>query len=228
MILEFRGIEWETINNSFSERYYDHLQKYLFESEEYFEGRKETKKIREEIVEVCKNLGIEFTTLNDVHEMTVGHRHDDIGYEKLNDLIHYYEREQQNYPPRWGFRNGNSPMELVESDYDYFTVDRKYGYLYTMYPHVARHFAEAVMADDPSGTIRPQELVRPNFFCWLGSDMIVEDKFMVMAKQFIDKYKLSYDLNDKKLAIGYIPFARLKSEVKDLIEILQGSYNEFN
>lgn len=217
MILEFRGVEWETINNSFSERYVEFLNKTLSESEEYYEDNVFALSILEDqIKELCLQLGIEYSNINEIHETTVDHRHDNSLYSKLNDLIHYYEREENNFPPRWGYRNGNSAMELQDSDYDFFTVDRRYGYLYVMYPHVARHFAEAVMADDPKGTIQPQTLARPNFFCWLGKDMIVENKFRLIAQSFIDRYKLSYDLSDKKLAIGYIPFAKLKNNDVDL------------
>lgn len=221
MELSFRGVEWETINDSFSERYMVLLEKQLWESEEYFEDDVRLESIEAEIRKTCNELGITYTTINQVHEETVDNRANNPLHSKLNDLIHHYERSEQSYPPRWGYRNGNSAIELQDSDYDLFTVDRKYGYLYVMYPHVARHFAEAVMSDDPHGTIEAQTLARPNFFCWLGSDMIVEDKFLSHAKKFIDKYDLSYDLTDKRLAVGYIPFARLKKDVPDLTTKLQ-------
>ena len=225
MILEFHGIEWETINNSFSERYVEFLNERLSESEEYYEDNVFLlSTIEDQIKELCLQLGIEYSNINDVHETTVAHRQDNHLYSKLNDLIHYYEREQNNYPPRWGYRNGNSAIELQDSDYDFFTVNRKYGYLYVMYPHVARHFAEAVMADDPTGTIQPQTLARPNFFCWLGKDSIVENKFKVLAQSFIDRHKLSYELSDKKLALGYIPFAKLKNDVVDLEKRLRDEH----
>jgi len=217
MILKFHGIEWETINNSFSERYVEFLNEKLSESEEYYEDNVFLlSTLEDQIKTLCLQLGIGYSTINDVHELTVDHRADDSRYAQLNDLIHYYEREQNNYPPRWGYRNGNSAMVLEDADYDFFTLDRKYGYLYVMYPHVARHFAEAVVANDPTGTIQPQTLARPNFFCWLGKDSIVTDKFTLMAQDFIDRHKLSYDLSDKKLALGYIPFAKLKDESIDL------------
>jgi len=217
MILFLKGIQWETINNSFAERYVEFLGHHLEESEEYYEDNiPALSNLGDQIKTLCLQLGINYSTINDVHELTVDHRSDDRRYAELNDLIHYYEREQNNYPPRWGYRNGNSAMELEDSDYDYFTVDRTYGYLYVMYPHVARHFAEAVIANDPKGTIEPQTLARPNFFCWLGKDSIVSDKFALMAQAFIDRHKLSYDLSDKKLALGYIPFAKLKDESIDL------------
>jgi len=219
--LTFHGVEWETINNSFSDRYMSLLENQLWESEEYYEDDVRLESIEAEIHETCNELDIVYTDINTLHEETVDNRANNQLYSKLNDLIHYYERVEQSYPPRWGYRNGNSAIELQDSDYDFFTVDRKYGYLYVMYPHVARHFAEAVMSDDPHGTIEPQTLARPNFFCWLGSDMIVEEKFMSRAKNFIDKYDLSYDLTDKTLAVGYIPFARLRKDVPNLQEKLQ-------
>ena len=197
MELSFRGVEWETINDSFSERYMVLLEKQLWESEEYFEDDVRLESIEAEIRKTCNELGITYTTINQVHEETVDNRANNPLHSKLNDLIHHYERSEQSYPPRWGYRNGNSAIELQDSDYDLFTVDRKYGYLYVMYPHVARHFAEAVMSDDPHGTIEAQ------------------------TKKFIDKYDLSYDLTDKRLAVGYIPFARLKKDVPDLTTKLQ-------
>ena len=192
------------------------LENQLWESEEYYEDDVRLESIEAEIYATCNDLGIVYTDINTVHEETVDNRAKNPLYSKLNDLIHYYEREQNNYPPRWGYRNGNSAMVLEDADYDFFTLDRKYGYLYVMYPHVARHFAEAVVANDPTGTIQPQTLARPNFFCWLGKDSIVTDKFTLMAQDFIDRHKLSYDLSDKKLALGYIPFAKLKDESIDL------------
>ena len=225
MILEFHGIEWETINNSFSERYVNFLNNHLWESEEYFEDNKDLRNIQEKIDNICNQLNIQYTDINELHEQTVGLRQTDPLYKTLNDLIHYYEREEQGYPPRWGFRNGNSAIDLIDSDYEYFTVNRKYGYLYTMYPHVARHLAEAVMSDDPNGTIQPQTCVRPNFFCWLGNDLELEDFIMKKAKSFIEKYDLNYNLEDKKLAMGYIPFAKLKNEVTNLKDLLQNVSN---
>ena len=216
MTVKFHNIEWELINNSFSERYVPFLKKQLWESEEYYEDTANLDNIQSDIMDVCSQLGIEYSNINQLHEKTVDGREDNPLYSKLNDLIHYYERTEQMYPPRWGFRNGNSAIELQDSDYDYFTVNRKYGYLYVMYPHVARHFAEAVISDDPAGTIKCQTLARPNFFCWLGEDLLIEDEFKYIAKKFIEKYKLPYDLSDKKLALGYIPFAKLKQNIPSL------------
>ena len=221
MILKFHNVEWELINNTFSERYVPFLKRQLWESDEYYEDTTSLIDLESDIMSVCSQLGIEYCNINQLHEITVEGRENDPLYSKLNDLIHYYERVEQMYPPRWGFRNGNSELKLHDSDYDYFTVNRKYGYLYVMYPHVARHFAEAVIADDPTGTIQPQTLARPNFFCWLGEDLIIENEFKHIAKEFIEKYKLPYNLSDKKLALGYIPFAKLKENIPNLTDILK-------
>lgn len=225
MILEFKDIEWETINNSFSERYVPFLLKQLWESQEYFEDIAHLPEVLRKIDFTCQQLDIKYQNLNELHELTVKNRAENELYQRLNDLIHLYERIEMQYPPRWGYRNGNSALDLIETDYEFFTVDRKFGYLYVMYPHVARHYVEAVLSNDPTGTIQPQTLARPNFFCWLGDDYIVRDIFIEKAHNFNTKYNLNYDINDNKLAMGFIPFAKLKNPVENLVERLKNVSN---
>ena len=97
---------------------------------------------------------------------------------RLNNLIHYHELIDSNFPPRWGYEQGTSISEmfLAPWTYEYFTLNRKAGYLYVNYANVGKHLAEIAFSGDyeiKEGQYIPQQSARPSFMCWLGDDIML-------------------------------------------------------
>tara|TARA_B110001454_G_scaffold134381_1_gene125096 strand:+ start:4145 stop:4891 length:747 start_codon:yes stop_codon:yes gene_type:complete len=225
--LNFNGIQWEPLGSLVAVRYATFLRTYQHEAKEFFYMGETQEEIKAEIDKIVYMLGKEPTDdLNQLHEYFADHE-DEAEMSRLNHLIHYYELVDAGYPPRWGSESGNSEMVLFPKDYEEFTLERKPGYLYINYPHVGKHFAEIVFSNDlnvKKEQYQPQSLARTGFNVWLGPE-VDGSKFMEKAqsvhKALKDKLELP-ELDDPALRLGYIPFARLKTDINssDLIQHL--------
>ena len=225
--LNFNGIEWESLNTIVAKRYASFLEKNKHEAKEFFYMGETKEEIKGEIDKIVYMLGHEPTDdFNKLHEYFADHE-DEPDMARLNHLIHYYELVNAGYPPRWGYESGNSYMNLFSKDYTEFTLERKPGYLYINYPHVGKHFAEIVFSNDftvKKEQWHPQEICRTGFNVWLGPEVDGSD-FRFKAKKFhlVLKERLDLpDFDDPALRLGYIPFAKLKTDINsnDLIQHL--------
>ena len=225
--LNFNNIEWEPLDSIVAKRYASFLEKNKHEAKEFFYMGETQEEIKAEIDKIVFMLGHEPTDdLNKLHEYFADNE-DDAEMSRLNHLIHYYELVSAGYPPRWGYESGNSYMDLFPKDYTEFTLERKPGYLYINYPHVGKHFAEIVFSGDinvKQEQFQPQSIARTGFNVWLGPE-IEGSTFKNKAKKVHKVLKDRLDLpewNDPSLRLGYIPFAKLKTDINssDLIQHL--------
>ena len=219
--LNFKGLNFEVLDNVLAKRYSKFLMDNIHESKEfYFMGDQRTQ-IKSEIDKIVYMLGKEPTSdLNMLHEYFAD-QHEDPEMDRLNNLIHYYELIENNFPPRWGMMVGKSTMELFPADYEHFTLERNPGWLYVNYPHVGKHFAEVAYSMDfdiKKEQYVPQDHCRPSFHIWLG-DPITNAELSnfwprLSAAHFRLKDRLDLpDLEDPALRVGYIPFAKLSDDI---------------
>ena len=225
--LNFNGIEWEPLDTIVAKRYVSFLEKNKHEAKEFFYLGETQEEIKAEIDKIVFMLGQEPTDdLNKLHEYFADNE-EDPEMARLNHLIHYYELVDAGYPPRWGYESGPSYMDLFPKDYEEFTLERRPGYLYINYPHVGKHFAEIVFSGDinvKQEQFQPQSIARTGFNVWLGPE-VDGSTFKNKAKKVHKVLKERLDLpewNDPSLRLGYIPFAKLKTDINssDLIQHL--------
>ena len=225
--LNFNGIEWEPLDTIVAKRYVSFLEKNKHEAKEFFYLGETQEEIKAEIDKIVFMLGQEPTDdLNKLHEYFADNE-EDPEMARLNHLIHYYELVDAGYPPRWGYESGPSYIDLFPLDYEEFTLERKPGYLYINYPHVGKHFGEIVFSGDinvKKEQYHPQSIARTGFNVWLGPE-VDGSTFKNKAKKVHKVLKERLDLpewNDPSLRLGYIPFAKLKTDINssDLIQHL--------
>jgi hypothetical protein len=225
--LNFNGIEWEPLDTIVAKRYVSFLEKNKHEAKEFFYLGETQEEIKAEIDKIVFMLGQEPTDdLNKLHEYFADNE-EDPEMARLNHLIHYYELVDAGYPPRWGYESGPSYIDLFPLDYEEFTLERKPGYLYINYPHVGKHFGEIVFSGDinvKKEQYHPQSIARTGFNVWLGPEVdgsTFKNKAKKVHKVLKDRLELP-EWNDPSLRLGYIPFAKLKTDINssDLIQHL--------
>mgnify|MGYP003643904321 CR=1 FL=1 len=224
--LNFNDLEFEVLDTLVAKRYAKFLEANIHEAEQfYFMGESE-QQVKDEIDKIVYMLGKEPTeNLNKLHEYFADNE-DETEMTRLNNLIHYLELIQGEFPPRWGMMTkpgSNAEMELFPKDYTEFTLERKPGYLYINYAHVGKHFAEIAHTADwnikPEQYV-PQYLARPSFHIWLGDyinpDMIpaFQGKLHFAHRKLKEKLNLP-ELNDPSIRIGYIPFAKITGDINN-------------
>jgi len=226
-VLNFNNIEWEPLDSIIAKRYAAFLEKNKHEAKEFFYMGETQEEIKAEIDKIVFMLGHEPTDdLNELHEYFAEHE-DEAEMARLNHLIHYYELVEAGYPPRWGYESSNSYIDLFPLDYKEFTLERKPGYLYINYPHVGKHFGEIVFSGDinvKKEQYHPQSIARTGFNVWLGPEVdgsTFKNKAKKVHKALKDRLELP-EWNDPSLRLGYIPFAKLKTDINssDLIQHL--------
>ena len=224
MKLNFNGIDFEVLDTDVANRYAKFLKENIAEAQEFYFMGESAEQIQDEIDKIVYMLGMEPTKdLNKLHEFFADNENDP-EMSRLNNLIHYLELVENEFPPRWGYmtRPGSSAeMELTPEDYKYFTIERQPGWLYVNYAHVGKHFAEIAHTADwnikPEQYI-PQYLARPSFHIWLGDMINPEEIPQFNGKLSFAHRKLKDRLNlpaldDPALRIGYITFAKVKSSI---------------
>lgn len=227
MKLTFNNIDFTVYDDDFSQKHAAFVEKDVQPENEFFWLDLDAEKIKKEINDIRLELDIapqmimDDSLLNHLHSNFVqwhDHAHD-MDKKKLiemNEKIHMYELAKKGQPPRWGYINGKTTYRLPEFIYPRFTIKRQFGHLYMGYTHVGKHFAEIVESCDfhiPSNQIVPQYWARSDFFIWLGEDITDAQEAAWMEKAHATyrkmKDKMPYAFHDPKLAIGYVPFAKL-------------------
>jgi hypothetical protein len=151
---------------------------------------------------------------------------------EYNDIIHWLEstlvsfKKNKNSESSY-FRitldfnknGGETFLDIPESAYPLFCPFLNFGYLMLHYTHVGRHAHELFLANDyscPDYQFIPQKLfsasVRMNFTDNFHLAKDKQGQFMFMWKQFYGKRGKHFwkmDLNDPKMAFGYIKLGEL-------------------
>lgn len=226
MILNFNDLEFEVLDTLVAKRYAKFLQENIHEAEQFYFMGESAQQVKDEIDKIVYMLGKEPSDdLNKLHEYFADNE-DEPEMTRLNNLIHYLELIDGEFPPRWGYMtkpNSSAEMELFPADYKHFTLERNPGWLYINYAHVGKHFAEIAHTADweikPEQFV-PQYLARPSFHIWLGDpinpDLIpqFQGKLHFAHKKLKDKLNLP-PLTDPALRIGYIPFAKIVGSINN-------------
>ena len=219
--LNFNNIEFDVLDNIFAKRYAKFLMDNIHQSKEFYFMGDKAEDVKAEIDKITYMLGREPTNdLNKLHEYFADHE-DEPEMQRLNNLIHYFELLVNDFPPRWGYMNGEATMELFPADYEHFTLERNPGWLYVNYPHVGKHFAEIAYSNDyniKKEQYVPQEICRPSFHIWLGDEVGPNQLGAFWPRLSTAHSKLKTRLNlpeldDPAMRIGYIPFAKLKDSI---------------
>lgn len=119
---------------------------------------------------------------------------------------------------------------LPESAYQHFTVKKTFGYCYANYPHVGRHIYEIFQAnnyDVENDHIVPMHQIAGSLHLWFGktTSNIITDMRINSIKDWFDKNQISEKVNmewgNPKLAIGWLPVAKLRNDItaQDLIYV---------
>ena len=219
--LNFNNIEFEVLDTLVAKRFATFLMDNIHQSKEFYFMGETRQQVKDEIDKIVYMLGKEPTDdMNKLHEYFADHE-DDPEMDRLNNLIHYYELQVNNFPPRWGMMVGTSLMELFPADYEHFTLERNPGWLYVNYPHVGKHFAEIAYSNDydiKKEQYVPQTVCRPSFHIWLGDPVGIAElagfwpRLSMAHDRLKDRLELP-DLEDPSMRIGYIPFAKLKDDI---------------
>ena len=231
--LSFNNIEWEVLDTPIARDFSKFLMEEIDKCQEFYFMGETAREIKDEIDKIVYLLGFEPSDFykgkyNKNYDFNKLHEHfadneNDPEMSRLNNLIHYHELIDSNFPPRWGYEQGTSISEmfLAPWTYEYFTLNRKAGYLYVNYAHVGKHFAEIAFSGDyeiKKGQYIPQQSARPSFMCWLGDDInpmnIPQFVGALETAHITLKERLNLpDLDDPALRLGYIPFAKLKHRI---------------
>lgn len=137
---------------------------------------------------------------------------------EYNDTIHELEdiiRSSQ-YKLIWILLlpKSDETIELHDSDYIHFKPQREFGELCLHYPHVGRHVLELVKSRDyscPKDQIVTQTKISAYHSLRFYDDPISEDRYKLGLINFYYRSKLKelIEINDPKLAYGYLPIGKL-------------------
>lgn len=210
-----------------------HLHKYVSRTEFYNWGETE-QDVRNKLdhsVDMIKQLapGIQFNDSNDLNTLHVNFP--DLIVDADGELLHwlsmfnYYIHHLENIS-RGAHRSflvcagwNDQPEKLEYSDYDLFTTEKKYGYLYMNYPHVGKHIAELYYDNDvdvPRHQIVPTSILKNDFYGWFDKDSNRSTEKMrkkIMRWCMKISHKLPFTPDDPRMAIGYIPIGCLHKPV---------------
>jgi hypothetical protein len=116
------------------------------------------------------------------------------------------------------------PIESYKS----FTIKKQYGYCYANYPHIGRHILEMFNAKDDEAEdehVIPMSKIGGGSYLWLGdsTSFLSDMKKKIAIRDWFKKNKINeivkMEWGDPKLAIGWLPVAKLDTNIskKDLI-----------
>lgn len=113
---------------------------------------------------------------------------------------------------------------LPDESYRYFSLRQKFGYCYANYPHAGKHLFEIFQSKDTDvfnyrDHLLPQNSICGNSYLYLGSSIrdIFFRGYRGIRKIFIEnnlEKRLGMKWGDPKLALGWLPVARLVTPVK--------------
>jgi hypothetical protein len=141
---------------------------------------------------------------------------------EFNYKIHHLENKKTNSnAPAFLFACEDPGVNLVDSAYDMFTVSKKFGELYMPYPHVGKHLFELFLDHDVN--IPQDQIVCTNKMCnggyvWLGPEKYTGPNHTKIMRQIFSFYrlvqhKMPYGWGDSRLAIGYLPLAKMSTSL---------------
>lgn len=151
-----------------------------------------------------------------------------LALERYNVIIHraenfYHNKNVGSYFPRLVFTFKNRKRyELSDSDYEHFTLHRKFGEVYINYCEVGKPLYDVYKdGDDIVGedNIRPLKWYSPDFTAYFHDRRTTSvDKFLQGMDEWWDRNDnylsaLGFTKGDPKNAIGNIPVAMLESEL---------------
>lgn len=162
---------------------------------------------------------------------------DDLLWSKLNDFLHGLEIIQRGKNKKLQGQVFCSFIDSVKYDipddsYQYFTTKKNYGYCYANYPHVGRHILEMFNAKDTEAHddhVLPMNKIAGDFYLWFGNttSWMYDLKRRFDIKRWFKQNHIDKIVNkrwgDPKLAIGWLPVAKLNQHVdkEQLIGICQ-------
>lgn len=118
--------------------------------------------------------------------------------------------------------------DIPSDSYKFFTTRKHYGYCYANYPHVGRHIFEMFNAKDEEAEddhIIPMNRISGGSYLWFGNTTpyIYDIKRKLEIRNWFKKNKMDQLLGmkwgDPKLAIGWLPVAKLITDIpkEDLV-----------
>lgn len=152
---------------------------------------------------------------------------------EYNDIIHKLEDIERNHQKFIWLNvlpDSVHEYELLDSDYELFTASRQFGDLCLHYPHVGRHLLEILKAKDfdcPADQIVTQHTIKAYHTLRFYDDPYDEHQYQNFLKQLLDNTALgeTYDINDPKIAFGYINMGRLRYTSRtEIIDILKNTH----
>lgn len=179
-------------------------------------------------------------SVNRLHVHFPASHSDSIGIERnsylseYNDLIHViessvFERITGRSRARIMLCHNSRDISKIELDeFKQFTPTRIFGDCFAHYSHVGRHPIELYYADDtnlPNEQIIPQYGITADSMFYFGSDTFATPTDMATFRSNFEAFyrrlgesRWPYAINDPRLAVGYMPVARL---VKDFAPDLE-------
>jgi len=238
LILNFYGIEWETVD-PWTTKHAVAIRDNLQYMKEYFFLDRDREFYLEKIRSLCEELLIpetaHFNFSNPtlmfqyletwIGESTTAQRQ---SYLDLRDYLILYEKADFEQPLHWGFKGGSKRFRLRDEDYFKFTLQRNFGDMFLSYPHLEGRSFEQIVATGnfniDQSLLVPQYWTSTDFEVHLDDPITEEDAEHLKEhyKAFYQKMpdKLPYNFHDPRMALGEIKIATLKTEI-DKEELLK-------
>lgn len=150
---------------------------------------------------------------------------------EYNDLIHEIEllcKSSANQPRLLLCPDGIELIEFTDFDYNLFSAKRFFGELCLHYCHVGRHPYEIYMANDyrcPVDQIVPMRYISALHTLRFYTDPTPEHVHQLNFRRFYNNSTIKevYDINDPKIAFGYITLGKLVTDKDESIILNQVS-----
>lgn len=230
-------LTFEFYNNSVTKKFYERMltqNNDVISRTQFYnlgETQEDVKRHLENIVDriklVAPNL-LESSNIDDLNLLHINfpkYQQDATGelldlLREFNYKIHHLENKKTNSnAPAFLFACEDPGVNLVDSAYDMFTVSKKFGELYMPYPHVGKHLFELFLDHDvniPQDQIVCTNKMSNGGYVWLGPEKYTGPNHTKIMRQIFSFYrlvqhKMPYGWGDSRLAIGYLPLAKMST-----------------
>lgn len=139
----------------------------------------------------------------------------------FNYHVHHLERKHNGGKRQFLFCSNLQSENLLDEDYDLFTLGKRQNTVYMNYPHVGKNITEIVGDEDvdvPKEHVIPTSILRPDLLFHLDEDRWIgkEQGLGEYINQWLCKIedKLPYPIGDKRLAIGSIPIGKVEPDIE--------------
>ena len=159
-------------------------------------------------------------------------------WHKFNDLLHAFETLERSKTVETETGQTNAAIiltfhehfkqELIDDDYEQFTIAKKFGTVYVNYCQVGRHIFELFNAQDEIAEdehILPLKNLSADSYFWFGPSSGksgIERKWTAIGAWFKAHEsrfnKMGFHWGDPRLAIGWIPVADLTTPIESKVE----------